>query len=460
MFETLTDILHRCSAWLFARSERLLAVTFFLLIFMGTVLLWLPISHKTGQFSFLDASFTSTSAVCVTGLVVADTGRDFSWFGQLVIMFLIQLGGLGIMTFAAVTAQLIGGKLSFRSQAVLGDAFYQGNAASSLRHDLKRIVAVTFLIEALGAVLLYHSMSDSAGDHEAWFSAIFHSISAFCNAGFSLYTDSLTRFHDRCFPMGVVMMLIILGGLGNRVVLETLGRIGNGIRRRSSSPLRWSLQTRVVLWMSASLILIGTLLLASLDAGHGEATTLHKLANALFQSVTSRTAGFNTIRIDTLATPTLLVIVLLMFIGGSPASCAGGVKTTSLAAWFAQLRSWMTGRKDVLLLGRRLSGDVVARAGMIIGLGVTWVVFGTIVLTLLESGREGMGFDRLLFEQVSAFGTVGLSTGITASLTAGSRIWIILSMFVGRIGPLAFAMVISQQETDHVRYPEEHLMVG
>ncbi|MFQ5412618.1 MAG: potassium transporter TrkG, partial [Phycisphaerae bacterium] len=187
---------------------------------------------------------------------------------------------------------------------------------------------------------------------------------------------------------------------------------------------------------------------------------LHILANALFQSVTSRTAGFNTVPIGSLSTPALLVLGMLMFIGGSPASCAGGIKTTSVAAWYAQLRAWLTGRRDVILMGRRLPGEIVARAGMIIGLGVIWIAVGSIVLTVLESGRTGMSFERLLFEQVSAFGTVGLSTGITSSLTAGSRIWIILSMFVGRIGPLAFAMVISQQETDYVRYPEEHLMVG
>lgn len=460
MFERPRSGWHGLLARLLARSERLLTATFLLLILAGALLLWLPAAHTTGDLGFLDALFTATSAVCVTGLVVADTGRDFTPFGQCIILALIQLGGLGIMTFAAVAAQVVGGKLSFRSQAILSDTFYQGSAAGLIKRDLKWIIAMTGLLELLGAGLMYPTLAGRPEEHAPLFSAVFHSISAFCNAGFSLYSDSLTRYRAQPAVMVVIMLLIVLGGLGHRVVLECGQRAWNRIRRRRPAPLVWSLHTRVVLWMSAALILIGAAALLALGVGQPHAMRGGSPADALFQSVTARTAGFNTVAVGALSTPALLVLAFLMFVGGAPASCAGGVKTTSVAAWFAQLRAWLRGRRDVTLLGRRLPAEVVARAAIIIGLGTLWITTGSIVLALLERGRSGMSFERLLFEQVSAFGTVGLSTGITASLSAASRVWIILSMFVGRIGPLAFAMAITQREAERLRFPEERLMVG
>lgn len=438
----------------------MLAVTFASLIAVGTLLLWLPFSHLPGRVSPLDAVFTATSAVCVTGLVVKDTGTDFTPFGQGVILVLIQLGGLGIMTFAAAATQLLGGKLSFRSQAALSDTIYQGNAASMLRRDLKRIVAMTFVIEAIGAALVYSRLGPTSEAHGPIFTAVFHSISAFCNAGFSLHADSLVRYRGDFVVMTTMMLLIVAGGLGHGVVLEGVRRCWNRLRHRPHAPLMWSLNTRVVVWMSLGLIAAGTVMLLFLGVGGQRDSLGGAVADAVFQSVTCRTAGFSTVDVGRLSTTGLLVMAALMFIGGSPASCAGGVKTTSVVTWYAQLRAWLRGETDVSLLGRRLPGEVVARAAMIIGLAMIWILVGGMVLTYCERGSAEIGLRDLMFEQVSAFGTVGLSTGVTPNLSVGSRIWIILSMFAGRIGPLTFAMVVSQRGFAHVRYPEERLMVG
>lgn len=445
---------------LLARSERLLAITFASLVTIGTIILSLPISHTSEDFTFLDALFTATSAVCVTGLIVVDTGRDFTPFGQGVILVLFQLGGLGIMTFAAVATQVLGGKLSFRSQAILSDTFYQGNAATLVRRDLKRILALTVSFEALGILLIYGRMGQSASGPPPLFSAIFHSVSAFCNAGFSLHADSMTQFRADPVVMFAIVVLIIVGGLGHTVLLEMARRSYAWIRRRRQSPLVWSLNSRIVLRMSVGLIALGAVMFLILGVSSEEETWPASVGDAVFQSVTCRTAGFNSIDIGSLSTTALLVMVVLMFIGGSPASCAGGVKTTSVATWYAQLWAWLRGQRDVTLLGRRLPPDLVARAAMIIGLAVVWNAVGCLVLTAFEAGNPHMAFEDLVFEQASAFATVGLSTGITASLSVGSKLWIILSMFVGRIGPLTFAMVISTRETERIRYPEERVMVG
>lgn len=457
--------IHRASAWvfelLFERSERMLALTFALLIVVGAVLLWLPVSHAGKGVSFLDSLFTATSAVCVTGLTVVDTERDFSRFGQGVILVLIQLGGLGIMTFAALGAQLLGGRMSFRSQFIVADSFYQGHAASTLRRDLRRIVAITLLIESAGAMAIYLDLLADGDKNAPLFSAVFHSVSAFCNAGFSVYSDNLiSRRFESPVMIYAIMVLIVLGGLGHAVVLETARRVWNRARRVASTPLMWTLNTRVVLYVSGSLIVAGTILLWPLGV-HGQSRSwFDSFTNALFQSVTCRTAGFNTIDIGSLPRTALLIMIVLMFIGGSPASCAGGVKTTSVATWYAQLRAWLRGRSDVTLLGRRLPPEIVARAAVIIGLGIIWCSAGCLLLTWLEQPSARMTTLGLMFEQVSAFGTVGLSTGVTPLLAPASKVWIILSMFVGRIGPLTFTMIVSQRGVGRIRYPEERLMVG
>lgn len=442
------------------RSERMLALTFGLLILIGAYLLWLPAAQKHNDVRFIDALFTSTSAVCVTGLTTVDTEKDYTRFGQAVILVLFQFGGFGIMTFAALGSQMLGRRMSFRSQYMLGDTFFQKHAASSVGRDLKRIFALTFFIEAAGALIIYFDLIDEPNETSPIFSAIFHSVSAFCNAGFSIYSDNLSAHHINYYFTYAIMVLIILGGLGHAVVLETSRRLWCRLLRRRVDPYKWSLNTRVVLLVSALLIFFGAVTIGPLGAWKQSTGWFDGFTNSLFQSITCRTAGFNTVDIGSLSRTALLVMMVLMFIGGSPASCAGGVKTTSVATWGAQLLAWLRGRADVTLLGRRLPPEVVARAAMIIGLGVLWCCFGCMLLATLEPDTEKMNELNLMFEQVSAFGTVGLSTGITPLLTFGSKVWIILSMFVGRIGPLTFAMIVSQRTVGSIRYPEERLMVG
>ncbi len=442
------------------RSERMLALTFGGLILIGAYLLYLPAAQTRNDIRFIDTLFTSTSAVCVTGLTTMDTEKDFTRFGQIVILVLFQLGGLGIMTFAAMGSQMLGRRMSFRSQHMLGDAFFQGHAATRVRQDLKRIVAITFLIEAAGAVIIYLDLRNEPGENAPVFSAIFHSVSAFCNAGFSIYGDNLMSRSDNYGMTYAIMALIILGGLGHAVVLESARRAWFRSIGRDAKPHMWSLNTRVVLLSSAGLIVLGALFIGVSGAFDIGDTWFDGFTNAVFQSITCRTAGFNTINIGALPRTALLIMMVLMFIGGSPASCAGGVKTTSVVTWASQLLAWLRGRADVTLLGRRLPPEVVARAAMIIGLGVMWCCVGCLVLASLEPDTEPLNELNLMFEQVSAFATVGLSTGVTPLLTSASKVWIILSMFVGRIGPLTFAMIVSQRTMGSIRYPEERLMVG
>ncbi|MCB9858156.1 MAG: ATPase [Phycisphaerales bacterium] len=446
---------------LLARSDRLFVLTFVGLIAIGTILLWLPISGTHGSIGLLNALFTSTSAVCVTGLVTLDTAGDFTIFGQLVILALIQLGGLGIMTFAALATQLFMGRMSLRSQQSIGDTFYQGFAATRMRRDLGRIVLVTLITEMIGAAFLYRAFADPSLECATpLFHAIFHAISAFCNAGFALQSDSLIPFATNPIMMPTIMALIILGGLGHGVMLESLSRFWRSVRRRKQKTLKWSLNTRVVVVSSIALIVIGTVFLAPLHGITSSHGVIRTCVNALFQSVTCRTAGFNSIDLTTLPMTAVLIMCVLMFIGGSPGSCAGGVKTSTIVTWFAQLYAWLRGRKDVTMLGRRLAPSLVAKAAVIIGLGVLWINTGTMLLTLFEQGNKDMSIESLFFEQVSAFGTVGLSLGVTAELTVASKLWIILSMFVGRVGPLTFAVVIYESDATAVRYPEEAIMVG
>ncbi|MBN2559841.1 MAG: ATPase [Phycisphaerae bacterium] len=442
------------------RSEGLLAATFLALILIGSILLVLPTAHAEGKVGPLDALFTATSAVCVTGLVVVDTGADFTPFGQVVIIILIQLGGLGIMTFAALATQLVGRRLSFRQQALLSDAFYQQSAANLVRENLKRIVLLTCVCELLGTVLLYIGTWRFPGPHRPLSSAAFHSISAFCNAGFSLNADSLTGCRARPLVMLTIMALIVIGGLGHTVVLESLRRIWQRVRRRRVGPVPWSLNSRVVLWASGSLIVVGTIALLLFGMTENEETWAEALSGAVFQSVTARTAGFNSVDIGALPMASLLALIGLMFIGGSPGSCAGGIKTTSLVTALARLRARLKGRPDVSLWGRRLSEDVIARASVVIGLAIVWNAMGCVILAATELPSDAMAFEDLVFEQVSAFATVGLSTGITAGLSAAGKLWIIASMFVGRLGPLTAALAVMPQEIAKIRYPEEHMMIG
>lgn len=439
--------------------ERFLAGTFAALILAGAVLLSLPVSHGRTTVNPLDALFTSTSAVCVTGLTVVDTGKDFSRFGQLVIMLLIQLGGLGIMTFAALIIQITGHKISYRSQTALHDAFYQSNKAVQFRHNLAWIFAITFTIEGLGALAIFISRPEGMGIAEGAFMALFHAVSAFCNAGFSTFSGNMMDVGANVFFLSAVALLILFGGLGYTVLLEMLSRSWQALRRKPH-PVVWSLNTRLVVITSLALVFGGAILLHLLQLAPSEKRLIPHIGHSLFQSISARTAGFNTVDLGKSPVPALLWLVFLMFVGGSPGSCAGGVKTTSLAIWVARLRARLRDRDDVTVGGRRIPVDLVRRTGLLIASAAVFNLAGLMILSITEMGDPRVRLESILFEQISAFGTVGLSTGITPSLTAIGKVWIILTMYVGRLGPLTAALVVMEHKAASVRLPEERIMIG
>jgi len=443
-----------------ARSpESLLVAGFGGLIAVGTVLLSLPWSHR-GSVGVLDALFTATSAVCVTGLVVVDTGTDYTAFGQLVILLLIQVGGIGIMSFAALTFQLLGRRLPLNAQAALSNGLLQREEANESRGIFRQILKFALIAEVAGAGLLFVGMFPSRGVAHAAYSAVFHSISAFCNAGFSLYSDSLIGWRENPVVSSTVMALIILGGIGHPVVVDLWQKLWTARKREDARPDRLELNSAVALSTSGALILAGCVLLMLLGLASGDGFSPTRLWNALFTSVTARTAGFNTVDIGALPLSSLMLIVLLMFIGGSPGSCAGGIKTTTFVLWLAKLWSLLRGGKWPRLFGRHIPGEITRRASMIIGLAVVWNLLGLLLLLATECRSPGVGMHDVLFEQISAFGTVGLSTGLTPKLSTVGKLWIIVTMFAGRLGPLTLAGCVFKRKAPGIRYPEGRIMIG
>lgn len=430
-------------------------------ILLGAVVLRLPLCHVPGRVSFLDALFTSTSAVCVTGLIVLDTANDFTFLGQVVILLLIQTGGLGVMSFAALAFQIMGRRLSLQSQALLSDTFFQRDAAADLHRTFRMILAITFTVEAVGAAFLVLFLLPGADWGSAIFSAIFHSISAFCNAGFSIYQDNLMDARVNAGALVVIMALIVLGGLGY-VVLHELWLLcmrRGSVEGPSRAANRFTLHTGIVLRVSGALVGGGALLLVLFGLTSAEGRWMDKLLHALFQSVTARTAGFNSVDIGQLPAASLFILIMLMFVGGSPASCAGGVKTTAFAIWLAGLRASLYGERDVRLLDRALPEDLVGRADFLLALAIFWNILGMLVLLSTQTHFAVRPLD-LIFEQISAFGTVGLSTGVTPKLSTGGKLWIIATMFVGRLGPLTVVLWIFPRTDARVKYPKGTVMIG
>jgi len=429
-------------------------------ILLGAVILRLPFCHAPGKVSFLDALFTSTSAVCVTGLIVVDTANDFTFAGQAVILLLIQTGGLGVMSFAALAFQIVGRRMSLQYQALLSDAFFQRDAASELHRSFRRILAITFTVEAVGAILLFVFLMPTGQFGSVVFSAAFHSVSAFCNAGFSVYRDNLMETQGNTGVLVVIMALIVLGGLGY-VVLHELWEFCTG--RSKTNPVqtanRFTLHARIVLQVSGVLVFGGAILLLTFGLTSVEVSWFDRLFHSLFQSVTARTAGFNTIDIGQLPSASLFILIMLMFIGGSPASCAGGVKTTALAIWLAGLRASLYGERDVRLLDRALPQYLVNRAEFLLAIAIFWNILGMLLLLSTQTDLAVKPLD-LIFEQISAFGTVGLSTGVTPKLTSFGKLWIIATMFVGRLGPLTVVLWIFPRSDARVAYPKGTVMIG
>lgn len=439
---------------------RLLIGSFALLILAGTVLLLLPFATPTGQpIGPVDALFTATSAVCVTGLVVRDTGSGFTLFGQGVILALIQLGGLGVMTFSLLIFSLLRGRLSMTSRLILTQTL----AGTGLWEDfwplLRLVFRFTVISEALGALLLFGRWQGELGTGKAAWGAAFHSISAFCNAGFSTFPDGLVSYRGDLVVNVVVSALIIVGGLGYITLFE--------LQRRRARRTRLSVHTKIALTVSAALLLTGAAaiwIVERRDAFAGMGLGEQALAS-WFQSVTARTAGFNTVNIGSLAPVTLFVVILLMFVGGSPGSCAGGIKTTTFGVLVLVAWNRLRVRSNVNAFGRTLDRLTIENAVTISITGAVVVVVGLFAVLFVESpdaAAIGQGaFLRYLFEVVSALGTVGLSTGITEQLLPATRVVVALLMFLGRLGPLSVAGAVAKEDTTRdVRYAEEGVMVG
>lgn len=455
-----------------------LIVSFVVLIVGGAGALSLPRATTGERLSLVDALFTATSATCVTGLVVKDTGTDFSLMGQTVILGLIQLGGLGIVIFGAVISLILGQAFSVRESAAMRDLI-NAKTLSRIGNMIGFIFAATLIIEVIGMVSLY-SLWDNHPDwlgtnRQQWFYSLFHSISAFCNAGFGLFGNSLSHYRSSWQVYTVVCPLIILGGLGFGV-LYNLCNVGvDRIRRffkrlihkeyrlSMESPQRISLQTKIVLSLSFLLIVIGAVLLLLFEhiCGHGAQSACPGVLDALFQSITARTAGFNTVDINGMTEPSKLTLILLMFIGGSPGSAAGGIKTVTLAVIVMTVVTTLRKRSEVELFRRSVHAVVVARATTVALLFVLALLLTIFALSLSERANPSVSFSDIVFESTSALGTVGLTTGITPLLTTTGKWIIMIVMLIGRLGPLTLLAALTfDLKPVRYNYPQEAIIVG
>lgn len=426
------------------------------------MLLSLPLATQSGKrLSLIDSLFTATSATCVTGLIVKDTGTYFSWFGRLVILVLLQMGGLGIMTFSTLFAIILGRKLTIKHDVVIQRTMAP-NKVQNLTTLIIYILLITLGIELLGAVCLAVRWAFISG----WpfgkivINSVFHSVSAFCNAGFSIFPTSFTAFQGDIYINLIMIFLIVIGGIGFIVIME-LPQI---FRRKS--PRRISIQSKVAITVSVALIVAGALVffLVEQDNLMKGFSPKEKILGSVFQSVTTRTAGFNTINVGGLKTPTLCFFVFLMFIGASPGSTGGGIKTCTFGVLLATAFSMLKNRDKVSVFKKTIPKEVVRKALVVLFLAAGWVFTAVFLLALIEYKKAVFldnFFLRILFEITSAFGTVGLSTGITPMLSAAGKIIVILTMFAGRIGPLTLALAIAMQKDRPVySYPEEKIMIG
>jgi len=437
---------------------------------VGMMLLMLPISSQARTWTpLVDSLFTSTSAVCVTGLIVQSTPDHWSLFGQLVILGLIQIGGLGIMTLGAFMAIALRRRFSMKFERFMGD-IVESNESIRIGSLLKFICLFTFLAEIAGAAMLYFAWRDHPNfvDGSAWrciYHSVFHSVSAFCNAGFSLNNDSLMSFRGSLGVNGIICTLIIVSGIGFVVVRDLQRWTLHRVLRRSGRKPRLSTHSRLVLVMTGALLVFGFGAFLCVEPGHSMAgaSSTERMLMSIFQSVTPRTAGFNTADMSAVAPPTVLVIMVLMYIGGSPSGTAGGVKTSTVGVMLASIAATLRGRDRAEMFHHSIPGEIVHRVASIILLSLMAIGGGVFLLLITESGG-GASFEKIMFETVSAFGTVGLSRGLTGpgcDLSTAGRLVITALMFMGRLGPMAIILSLSAV-TDHAEYvyPEDRILVG
>lgn len=442
--------------------SQVLVLGFAGLILVGAILLTLPISHENGEsFGFLNALFTATSAVCVTGLVVVDTATQFSQFGELVILGLIQAGGLGIMTLSALMFLLMGKRVGLRERILMQEALGSFSIAGVVRLT-RNIIFTTLAIEGIAAVLLSWRLLKIVDWQKALYWGFFHTVSGFNNAGFDLTSESLRPFQRDPWILLIIGLLIILGGIGFPVLEDVW---------RSRRWEKLTLHSRLTIRMTVILIAIGTLLY--LGAEWTNSSTFaglpwyHKVSNAWFAAVTPRTAGFESVLTGSLRDFSVLLTIILMFIGASPGGTGGGIKTSTFAMIMMSVRATSMGKEEVTLMGRRIPRDLIDKAFVITSIAMLLCVTVTAALLITErplleaAGTKYHGMD-IIFEVVSAFGTVGLTRGLTPFLSLGGKILITLTMFIGRVGPLTMAVALAQRNVNRspLHYPEDRVMIG
>mgnify|MGYP000035213423 CR=1 FL=1 len=432
------------------------------LISVGTFLLMLPEASTQHGIGLINALFTSTSACCVTGLVIVDTGKAFTPFGQGVLLVLIQVGGLGIMTMSTLFLVVLRGRASLAGRTVIHETYSHGREGS-LSSILRDVLLFAFAIEAVGVILMFFRFLPARGGLDALYISVFHSVSAFCNAGFSLFSSSFMGYREDWLLNLTLCFLIMAGGIGFPVLSELKGQ--SPFKKRTWS--RLSLHSKLVLSTTAILLVCGSVLILVME-WRNTLSTLSvpgRFLAAFFQSVTARTAGFNTLPTGNLANETLLVLMLLMFIGASPGSCGGGVKTTTLACLsmlgFCRLR----GQERPQAFRRTFSEASVGKAVSVVLIGTLVIIIATLAILMTEVGGvshlQSQGkFLELLFEVFSAFGTVGLTTGVTGGLSAGGKLVITMVMFVGRLGPLVIAIAVTRRSISRYHYAEENILIG
>ncbi len=432
-----------------------LMISFLMVIFVGALVLMLPIATSSNQtMNFIDAFFTSTSATCVTGLIVEDTGSYFSLFGQIVILILIQIGGLGIMTISTAFALIFGQKLTAKMESVMQNVMGESNRLN-LFQLLKYVVGITFLFETIGSVFLFLTFRNIyPNTFRAIYYSVFHSVSAFCNGGFALFADNLESFTYNLNINIVITTLIIFGGLGFVVIMDLKRNIfkKGGIKKLS-------LHSKIVLAATIMLITFGIFgfFISEYNNTMKGMSFGNRLMTSYFQSVTCRTAGFNTISQANLSYSSILLSVLLMFIGASPGSTGGGIKTTTFAIMILSIISIITGKSNVSAYKRKISVHGIKEAISLIGISIGFLMLLLFALFIVSDGS----FQEIIFEAFSAFGTVGLSMGFTNSLNFAGKIIIILLMYLGRIGPLTILYALAQRVVKkRVNYLEENISIG
>ena len=427
---------------------------FIALIILGTALLCLPFARQdSAAFSVLTCLFTATSAVCVTGLTVVDIGTYFTQFGQIIILLLLQIGGLGYMLVSTGLGLLIG-KMALKDRKIMQELF-DISSFSELFKLLKKAVLIVLNIELLGAIVLTFGFMKDFPLGKAIYCGIFHSVSAFCNAGFSPFGNSLEGFSSNPTVLYTVVALVVLGGLGFFVLVDVMDKI-------RGKNIKLTFHSKVILWMTALLIGLGFVAFCA-----GQACTFINhdsswgwvVNNSIFQAISSRTAGFNSLPMSTMTTFTAFFLIMLMFIGGGPGSTAGGIKITTLTLVFVFIRSVIKGQDDYVLAKKSMDYDLVRKALLVFILMIVLVVLFITLMLFVEPQLDTL---KVIFEAVSGFCTVGLSLGITSQLSVTGRILLILAMFVGRIGAITILIYLMNRKpvANNIKYPEGRILIG